>query len=167
MKQMQMLLLNDIEKGYITGLFDGEGYISINKVQKRAYRNSVAYGRKYTTYRLHVRLGSTNREVLEWLLDMVGGYIYDHNVDPSTGMPRGNRKESWTWHIGGRVTRPFLELIQPFCKIKRPQVDLALAFLDLGSEYCPETRFEFYEQMLKLNQRGAVDRLSETTGEDP
>ena len=164
MNQMQLLLLTDVEKGYLAGFFDGEGCIAINVVRKKNYINRVASGSVFTTYRLHVRLASTDYEALEWLLELVGGAIYDH-YGKGDFSKRGNRKAAWVWHLGGPQARPFLEMLSPLCRIKKRQIALALDFLNLGRACAPEQREEFYHQFRALNARGLTpyERESEPT----
>ena len=144
------MLLSDIEKGYVTGLLDGEGLITINKIVKHyTWKNQPDKKSIHIQYKLHVRIGNTHYGMLEWLLEHIGGVIYGHGVT-------GNRKPSWIWHLESVRAKPFLQLVQPHVIVKREQVDLALKFLDIQRTADNDTKEQFYLEFGRLNRRGPI-----------
>lgn len=91
---------------YFSGLFDGEGCVSI---------------RQSPRYKLSVSLGNKNYEVLELLQEHYGGGIYHHStVKGST---------CWAWRVNGVFSLEFLESILPYSIIKRDQIKLGIRFI--------------------------------------
>jgi len=82
---------------YIAGLFDGEGYCHFDKIKG---------------YQHHLGIANKNKEIMLWLKDKVGGFIY--------GSKHGKYGICWNWRIQ-RMTDIiiFLESIIPFLKIKK------------------------------------------------
>lgn len=103
-------MLTDNEAAYLAGFFDGEGCIicSVNQ---------------YGNADLRVRLGNTHLETVKWIHSLFGGSLYPRDVP--------NRKPLLLWAINGSKAKPFLLTIEPFCKIKKSVVSLALEFIKL------------------------------------
>ena len=146
------MLITEFQKGYLVGLFDGEGCITLNKAKwAHHWKSEPGKVTIYTKYKLHIRVASTNYEILEWLLELCGGAIYWHGLK---GEKRGNRQDSWVWHIEGIPAKSFLEIIQPHTIIKKEQVNLALEFLQVVRSASNDEKEEFYLKFRKLNARG-------------
>lgn len=107
---------------YLAGLFDGEGCITINNA-------------------LRIKLGITNKEVVEWIKSKCGGSIYTTN-DP-------RYKTKYSWEISGIDAKEFLEQILPFAIVKKAQISLALDYYNLpwGNK---EVREKFKKQLKEL-----------------
>jgi hypothetical protein len=142
--------LSDRDIGYLTGLFDGEGCVSI---MPRPKHNGGFHGFDYA---INARIANTNIEMLYWIQSKVGGAIYTH-------WAKGNRKPSWVWHLGGKAAKSFLELIEPFVIVKRQQIMLGLQFLSMGRKSAPSERAALWQQMKRLNFRG----IGETKRHEP
>ena len=136
--------LTQTEVAYLAGIFDGEGCISI--MRRHCYRPRL--GRVVKDYSIHVRVGNTSAQLLDWIAERVGGAIYSQKVV-------GNRQKAWHWHLGKRDAAEYLRLIRPYVIVKTRQIDLALKFIGLGRDIVPTVRAEMYEQMRELNSRGA------------
>ena len=115
---------------YVAGFIDGEGYIGI-----------LTAG-KYTYCKLDVT--NTNEEIIKWLSETYGGTA--HRVKRKT-ITLPNAKPSWLWNLQGKGLLPFLVGIQPYARVKKKHIDLAIKFLETKSSSC---RIE----MAKLNRRG-------------
>lgn len=137
--------LTQAEVGYLAGMLDGEGSISVLRMAMRRTSGT------YTHYAIQVRIANTSRRVIDWISERVGGRIYEQTFITRS---RGNRKRAFHWHIGGHGARVFLELVRPYLVIKTRQVEIALAFLALGRSFVPAARAELYEQMRALNRKG-------------
>ena len=137
--------LTEPEKAYITGLFDGEGHVSV----LRTWCQPKYHRKRHILYRLQLGIGNTNTEVLEWLVEKVGGKVYAVNWKA-----KGNRKLCWQWRYDGKKAEEFLKAIYPYSIIKRRQIEEALGFLGLGSEFVPAEREEYYHRFRELNRRG-------------
>ena len=104
------------DAAYIAGFFDGEGCVTI--VRRRP--------KPTASYWLLVGLTNTDLQILLWIQSIVGGKICNKT--------RRSIKHAPGFEL--RITRKqemynFLIYIQPFVRIKKRQVETALAFLEL------------------------------------
>lgn len=136
--------------GYLAGMIDGEGYISVSKgvtsqVTKRGYTSASP------RYALNVAVTGTNLKLMQWLVGHFGG---DYNQDkPNKDNPEW--KNRITWKIFGAHNKLLLlKLILPYLVMKRRQAELAIEFLEMNGERNPVKREEIRQEMLKLNKRG-------------
>ena len=146
--------LTQAEVGYLAGLLDGEGCISVLRVRSRRERLK---GRVVTHYAIQIRIGNTFPRLLDWIAEKVGGRVY-----AIRWKARGNRKPCWHWYIGGKAAKPFLELVRPYLIVKAKQADVAMRFLALGRDFDPSARADLYEQMRGLNFRGLGEGTADT-----
>jgi hypothetical protein len=102
---------------YVARLLDGEGSICIGASRPKS--DSTA-----TSYWLQVGITNTGRTMIDWLLATFGGHISDNTHAPS----RTNQSPCWAWRIMGTQAVSFLTVIQPYVRIKAPQLRLALDF---------------------------------------
>lgn len=96
---------------YAAGLFDGEGGITIAK-------------QAGSTYRLDVRITSTDKAVLRWFKARFGGWVCRQT--PNKRVKRC--RPCWYWAASSRVASAFLAKVYPYLRVKRRQAKLALAF---------------------------------------
>lgn len=113
---MTLPALSNEDRAYVAGFFDGEGSLTIAR-----------FGKLRKTYWLMVCLTNKNLAVLTWIQSLYGGRLQEK--------PR-LRPERWarafTLTINRKAdSKAFLESVQPFVRIKRQQVEHALAFLSL------------------------------------
>lgn len=107
------------DAGYIAGLFDGEGHLTISCItggRRKAERPSYC-----------LKLGFTNCDlaVLSWLQLRIGGHIYSKTAHPRW-------RQGWELRVYRRKDlEAALSLLEPHVKIKTRQVAIALAFLAL------------------------------------
>ena len=101
--------------GYIAGVIDGEGSISIIKAST-----------KYNfSYQLRLIVTNTDYRMMKWLKDTIGyGSIYERK--------RGQFKPHWsnvyTYAITATKAKNLLVLIYPYLVIKKEQADIAIEF---------------------------------------
>ena len=110
-----------IAMGYIAGFFDGEGYLTIRRSNLGKARNPA--------YRLVLGFTNTDLTVLEWIRGLIGSGCINAKA-------RKSMKHSLAWEL--TIHRKVeLELvlreILPIVRIKKKQVEIALAFLSLGN----------------------------------
>jgi hypothetical protein len=141
--------LTDRERcAYLAGIIDGEGCIA---VMKEYHENSGS-----TFYRPRVYITNTNRDVIEWIAENFGGFIF-------VNRPEGNRKISYMWHIHTvEQISKLIHKIYPFLIIKKKQAQTLLFLLNKDPL---ETGEEQYEEMKRLNRKGNTDGLSEDVRE--
>jgi hypothetical protein len=145
-----MQKLQTAQLGYIAGIMDGEGCISLAR-QRKNYHYSWQYCP-------HCNVGNTNLELLHWLHDStrLG------NINPK--LTRGiNSKPAWTWELRVYEIRTFLQDIMPYLIIKKRQSEIIIEFITnsrhVGVQY-PLTEHEkeyknrLFIEMSVLNERG-------------
>ena len=98
-----------IETGYLSGFFDGEGYVGIDKGKRDSYS-------------LRIAIGSSNFNILKLYETKFGGRIRH---------PQKNKeyyKEEYQWNLDHFHTLPFLKYVQNTIIVKSRQVQLAIEF---------------------------------------
>ena len=132
--------LTDAEKyAYTAGVFDGEGCISIKKIN---INKSV-----YTQYKPRLQVGSTDRKLINWLHATFGGCIYE-----CSNKRHPTWKEYCLWELYNKeaVTR-LIEGIYPYLNVKLPQAQTMLFFLNRDTL---DTGQRWSDEMHRLNKKG-------------
>lgn len=105
-----------LELPYVAGLFDGEGWIRVNKARFKDY---------HIQYQLVVGISLTNWPVIRALQENFPNNVYrkhhDHTKNP-------NNKVSFNWRCNSQRAADFLSLIRPWLIAKREECDLAIQF---------------------------------------
>ena len=154
--------MEKIELAYIAGLFDGEGYVGVIKVKP-----NPKWRQKSPVYSMVVSIANTNLEILCWLRGLFGGSVFTTN----------KRTEHWQkgheWRIVSNQAIPFLEAIQPYTKIKKEQIELALFFQRIkghksgGRKPLSESSLDLYEAIkIELEGMKKYAEFTETTGSE-
>ena len=108
------------ELSYFAGLFDGEGNISILRLDKRAIANKEPY-------KLMVAVSNNVNVPLLKLRRIFGGGCRSY-------WPRHSRLHCnnlmWTWYAYGKIAGDSLSQIEPFLLIKQEQVHIGLLFAE-------------------------------------
>jgi hypothetical protein len=101
--------LTEAEKGYLAGLFDGEGCVGYYERWTKAV--------PYHSASLHVCM--TDRRAPEWIMNKVGyGKI-------SFSQKSGERKSVYSWQLCNKPQiQEVLKAIRPYLTVKGEQVDL-------------------------------------------
>jgi hypothetical protein len=122
--------VNNTTLAYIAGIIDGEGYFC-----------GVMSG-KYGS----IRIGVVNcrKDLLKWLQSFFGGQIYCKSKYPGL-----SKLECWDWHVGEK--KRFLKLMKPYIKLKRAQLEVALAFFSLP--HAPEKKRRLALKIQELNKQ--------------
>jgi hypothetical protein len=110
-------MLSQTEIAYIAGLFDGEGSISI----LRNEYNRVAR-RGFPRYDLCISICNQHHGVLKEVQAEFGGSL-------------GSNGSSYYWRASSLKAKIFLEAVQPYLKIKKPQLEIVLLFQELKSQH--------------------------------
>jgi hypothetical protein len=139
---------------YAAGIVDGEGCIAISR--------SFTPARGRYVYGAQVVVANSNRQVLDWIQGIWGGWVVAHAAD------KGRARATWDWRCPtGLSARPFLTGIQPWLRIKRPQCENTLAMIELlqrgrrtlGRAPLPQAWLDEQEKRYwiqrKLNHRGS------------
>ena len=142
------------ERGYIAGLLDGEGHITVIHTFTKRRKN----GKRYPQYSLQLRISNTDERMIAWLNEKLGQW-----GRPINWVLRGNRRRCYQWiGIGARATS-LIKAIRPYLVIKGEQADIALEWADHFGETCPQLRQQWRERMQWLNRRGPRDETADAT----
>ena len=127
------LKLSDFDRGYLAGLLDGEGCISL-------IRNKRKGG--YERYYQYVSIANTDLAVLKWVETVTGfGRVRRLNQLPFTPLRKEHNQKPWTWTkaytwqaSSCAEVYTLLKNIGQVLKIKKEQAQLILEFLDIESQ---------------------------------
>lgn len=135
------------EAAYMAGIMDGEGTFSITKGrQNRIYKNGERSQKPY--YALHINAYNTNKKLLDWVVENIGGTFYTHKDNPK----KPNWKSRHMVFFSNRENmEALINLILPYLVIKKEQALVALRFLSLHGLPRPQEREELRREMLRLN----------------
>lgn len=120
--------------GYISGFFDGEGYIGIEKGKRDSFQ-------------LRIANSNSNLDILKLYENNFGGEI--RPVEDS------KNKQNFQWNIQNHDALPFLKTIEKFTVVKRKQIHFAIQFQEwhnsIGIIKTSEQKkkAEWYYQILK------------------
>jgi len=105
--------ITEVQLVYSAATFDCEGNIILAKIDRAG-----KYGRPNATpiYNLRISIGMQHLPVIKELCDLFGGKIYFKH------------QNVYRWIILSNKAEAFLRKIQPYVKVKKEQVELALAF---------------------------------------
>ena len=113
--------LTDTQLGYLAGIVDGEGTISIRTRKPKR-------GRFSPEYYPFLEVGNTNLRLIARLHSWLGGRV--HLQRRRRLLP--NSKPIYAWRIEARKAVPVLRALLPFLLLKRQQALLALELYDTG-----------------------------------
>ena len=150
--------LNDLEIGYIAGIIDGEGSISL---KRQSRRRSLG---------LFIQVTNSNKAMLKWLQQKIDGGIYPHSSTYSDGSK--NRLDAWIWQLRKRDdVKSLLNQLLPVLIIKKRHAELMLEFIEVHwaegtnpkdtTKYPEDTmkkEIEIFSEMWELNSRGKDKR---------
>lgn len=106
--------LTEIEKAYLAGLFDGDGYIGIRKQYPSPDRMQ---------YVMSVVLTLTDKPTLEFWIEKTG-------IGSFCTLPRNatGRKPVYQWRLAAKKGESLLRMIYPYLMIRKSQADIAFRF---------------------------------------
>jgi len=107
--------MTKITAQYAAGFIDGEGCLTI--CRKRNHNNGYSYAAVVCVANVH-------RRVVADFASQFGGRLSCRNER------RGNFRDHWVAFWQAERTRRLIQTIQPFLRLKAPQAELLLSFLD-------------------------------------
>ena len=155
----------DLDIRYVAGLFDADGWITINKWPHP--------GRDYVRYQLFVGVGQVHYPLIRQLKDQFGGLL--HRNDSANKRNTRNRI-CYMWRLSSRNAQSFLISIEPWLVVKKPQAQLAIELQNhitkhaSDFKYRPHMREELYayrENVLAEMKRLKAYSFDVPNGSDP
>jgi hypothetical protein len=141
--------LSDIEKGYIAGIIDGEGTISIRKGRVR--------GR--TKYQPYLVVVNTDLTLIQYLISRLN--LNTTTMKEKKTFPK-NRKQAYLLSVRGKTILPLLKAIEPLLVVKKRQCLLVAEWiesrLNRATYNAPYSNLEIelYEEVKRLNTKGVL-----------
>lgn len=124
---------------YAAGLFDGEGYVRVNRWEKP--------GSTHIRYQVIAGIGMTYLPVIEKLREQFGGAIHENHHE----LRNPNARTQFCWVIGSQTAAGFFRQILPFLIVKRDEVELALQLQGNIDKYCHK-----FKHRAQSDERDAV-----------
>lgn len=145
---------------YVAGLFDGEGWITINVIPLGSIKGRHRYTENYVRYQLFVGIGMNYYPIIAQMSLQFGGLL--HRNDSANRRLGPANRISYQWRLSSRAARDFLLQIEPFLIVKKEEAQLAIEFQAHMRKECQTTRYhpERREELYAYRQ-GIVDRLRE------
>jgi DNA-binding CsgD family transcriptional regulator len=139
-------------KGYIAGLLDGEGTVTINETKVRMGKKRE----RYLSLRPLIKIANTDREVLEWVARQVGGFRFATRNGRES--KHGKRLVYDIVLKKQKDILVFLEMLLPYLIIKRRQAELVVEFCRsrlAKPNHAPydEGELEILAEVRRLNER--------------
>jgi hypothetical protein len=114
--------MNDVDKAYIAGLFDGEGSINFTRRPEKKKKHKGGGYRVSNSMRISMEISMTDRSVLLWLLEVLGvGTLTDK---PRKGLRKDGTKflMQYRWRCTFRDAYYVCLLIWPWAHTKLPKI---------------------------------------------
>ena len=147
-----MAKIKSTQAAYLAGLIDGEGYIGL--VKRNGTKNFICIP--------VICVVNTNKEIMDWLVAVFGGFIQKRNSIKYNA----NARTAYSWDFRGERCLSVLKTIQPFARIKQPQILILIEFIEeyyrryymKGSKGMPDSaraiHIQFHQHLKELNSRG-------------
>jgi uncharacterized membrane protein YukC len=142
--------LTETEAAYIAGFLDGEASFLITIEHKKDCIKPV--------FRHEIVVANTNREIMEWLQNKIGGKLRRNKPKRKT------HKIAYTLVWRGYICKALLPLIIPYLRVKKKHAEImleSLRFLNVHfNQYMPEyekvkrKKLEYYSEIKALNSKG-------------
>lgn len=129
--------LSETELAYLAGLTDGEGCLTFSDNGTGCIR---------PLYQIIM----TDEAIVRWVGDILG--VYTRQFAKHRALP--HHKDQFKVRLTGERAVIFLKLIHPYLRVKRPQAEVLIAWLDTKHMKNPErdlTRKEMKKQIHILN----------------
>lgn len=114
--EQKIKTLTQAQLGYLAGMVDGDGGISI------------WWSHTSNVMGISIYITNTNKKMLMIVKEWLGGGILNRSV-----LPIRNRKQCYTWSLRGGFfcsARALIAAVKPFLLIKRRQAEVAIRFFD-------------------------------------
>lgn len=134
--------------GYMAGILDGEGCISI-------FLHKTRVEGKYST-NLAISVYQSDLRLMNWMVHHYGGKYYSH-------LMKNSSRPGYSWFPPrGEALENFLLQILPYLIMKKEQAKLALEYLRLGPGKNPEKRAELAMRCSILNRKKSPEAIRQT-----
>jgi hypothetical protein len=145
--------VSDKDLNYIAGFLDGEGCVSIRKLNMKRRDGSPRF-----IFAPIIEFSNTNLEVLKFIREKLGLTV---NVNIHESGCRGNRKMTYKFAIKGwRNCLHVAKMLIPYSMVKRNQLYILIKFCEgrtgkffMNTPY-DDVDWDYYNTIFKLNSHG-------------
>ncbi len=129
-------------KAYAAGLTDAEGTFTITHCRHNTLGHML--------YDPTIRIASTYKPVLTWMVDNFGGTIYNRK-------PSETYKQRWDWSTDGyKHSSLFISQIMPYLTLKKEEAAVLEEFYGLYRQQVPKLRQQLFEKLQDMKIRESV-----------
>jgi len=116
--RLQINQLSDIDAAYIAGFVDGEGCLSLCRVNANDPNRT-------TNYVIRLRVSNTFPGIIDWIALKVGfGSVR------STKKYKDHYKQPYEWYLTGRRATVLLKQLYPYLKVKKLQAEVLFEYAE-------------------------------------
>jgi len=126
--------MNDLDYAYVAGFFDGEGSVSIVKSDRSKFRPNPS-----PMWGLRITISNQHLPILQWMHKEFNGALFTQTSGKS-GVYR--------LILQTKQAENFLQKIQPWIRVKKGQVELALTFQEIRASRF--SRYRLTEEEITL-----------------
>jgi DNA-binding CsgD family transcriptional regulator len=135
-------------RGYVAGLLDGEGVVSIVSTRRKDRKNGM--------WKPIVDITNTCKEALEFIIKQIGGFRFSTKKGVMT--PHSRKPVYRIMLVRHKDVLEFLEMVMPYLIIKRRQAELVVEFCKsrlAKPNHAPydEREKEIIAEVKRLNKR--------------
>ncbi len=121
------LIVTETDKAYAAGLIDGEGCISISRVNYK--RTSRKTGGSSIAGTLHIAM--TDRAAVDYVRQAFGNVGREATTDKSERYARLGWKPTYHWVLSTQQAAAVLKEVLPYLRVKRRQAELLIKLADM------------------------------------
>ena len=148
------MTLTDKQLGYLAGIVDGEGCLTVTRERTKYYASGFKYSPVF-------KIVNTDLELLKYIQRLIGsGSIIQLKQRLQ------NRKQIYQLELYPNAQRQILPLIAPLLRCKKQQAECLIKLLTLTAGHHANHRYrkvdhsekieELYERIRPLNRRGII-----------
>lgn len=115
--------MKEIDKAYIAGLVDGEGYIGIKK--SKAYE---CQKRKTPGYHARIQIRMVDEPAIKFIAETLGGWYYKEKPSVAQGRPL------YCYQASDKSAEYILRTLLPYFRVKKKSTNAVLALRDLQAK---------------------------------
>ena len=116
--------MNEIDRAYTAGLFDGEG--SVSYYQRKEKRKGKK--KAYNYWMIRCELSMTDQYVVEWMHKTLGFGTLTKRLPTKSWK---GKKTQWRWRCGYRDALTFAKLLWPHVQVKLHKIEQILDHYDV------------------------------------
>ena len=116
--------MNEIDKAYIAGLFDGEG--SVSYYQRKEKRKGKK--KAYNYWMIRCELSMTDQYVVEWMHKTLGFGTLTKRLPTKSWI---GKKIQWRWRCSHRDALIFAKLMWPYAQVKLHKMEQIMDHYDV------------------------------------